>query len=45
VLYARIAQSVTHIISTSVPAVLLRANLFFVQALIYLWWTIRLLGS
>jgi uncharacterized MAPEG superfamily protein len=45
VLYARIAQSVTHIISTSVPAVMVRANLFFVQALIYLWWTIRLLGS
>lgn len=30
VLYARIAQSVTHIASTSVPAVFLRANLFFV---------------
>lgn len=45
VLYARIAQSVTHIISTSVPAVLLRANLFFVQVLIYLWWTVRLLAS
>ena len=43
VLYARLAQSVTHIASTSVPAVLLRANLFFVQVLIYLWWTIRLL--
>lgn len=44
-LYARMAQSVTHIISTSVPAVLLRANLFFVQILIYLWWTLRLLAS
>lgn len=43
VFYARLAQSVTHIASTSVPAVLLRANLFFVQVLIYLWWTIRLL--
>ena len=43
VLYFRIAQSITHVISTSVPAVLLRANLFFVQMLIYLWWTIRLL--
>jgi hypothetical protein len=30
-------------VSTSVPAVMLRANLFFVQMLIYLWWTIRLL--
>jgi len=44
VLYARIAQSVTHVISTSVPAVLLRANLFFVQILIYAWWSIGLLG-
>lgn len=43
VLYARIAQSITHIVSTSVPAVMLRATLFFVQVLIYLWWTIRLL--
>ena len=43
VLYFRIAQSITHVISTSVPAVLLRANLFFAQMLIYLWWTIRLL--
>ncbi len=44
VLYARIAQSVTHIASTSVPAVLLRANLFFVQMLIYAWWVIQLFG-
>jgi uncharacterized MAPEG superfamily protein len=44
VLYARIAQSVTHIISTSVPAVQLRAVLFFAQMFIYLWWAIRLLG-
>jgi uncharacterized MAPEG superfamily protein len=44
VLYARIGQSVTHIISTSVPAVQFRAVLFFAQILIYLWWAIRLLG-
>jgi uncharacterized MAPEG superfamily protein len=44
VLYARIAQSVTHIISTSVPAVQLRAVLFFAQMFIYLSWAIRLLG-
>jgi uncharacterized MAPEG superfamily protein len=44
VLAFRIGQSVTHVISTSVPAVLLRANLFFAQMLIYLWWTVRLLG-
>ena len=43
VLYARIGQSVTHVISTSVPAVNLRAAFFFAQILIYLWWTIRLL--
>jgi len=44
VLYARIGQSVTHIISTSVPAVQLRAVLFFFQILVYLWWAIRLLS-
>lgn len=44
VLYARIGQSLTHIVSTSVPAVLLRANLFFAQILIYAWWALRLLG-
>src|SRR5262245_3436189 len=44
VLYARLAQSITHIISTSVPAVMVRATFFFIQALIYAWWVIRLLG-
>jgi uncharacterized MAPEG superfamily protein len=44
VLYARIAQSLAHLASTSVPVVLVRANLFFVQMLIYAWWVIRLLG-
>jgi uncharacterized MAPEG superfamily protein len=44
VLYARIGQSLTHIVSTSVPAVLVRANLFFVQILIYLYWSFRLLA-
>jgi uncharacterized MAPEG superfamily protein len=43
VLYARIAQSLTHIASTSVPAVMVRATFFFVQMLIYAWWVIRLL--
>jgi uncharacterized MAPEG superfamily protein len=33
-----------HLVSTSVPAVLVRANLFFLQVLIYGWWSIRLLG-
>ena len=45
VLAARIGQSVTHIVSTSVPAVLVRANLFFLQVLIYGWWSIRLLTA
>jgi uncharacterized MAPEG superfamily protein len=44
VLYARIGQSLTHIASTSVPAVQVRGTLFFIQILIYLWWTVRLLG-
>jgi len=44
VLWARIGQSVTHMISTSVPAVLVRANLFFAQLLIYLYWSWRLLA-
>lgn len=44
VLYLRLGQSLTHIISTSVPAVQLRATLFFGQMLIYLWWVIGLLG-
>ena len=43
VLYLRIGQSVTHIISTSVPAVQLRATFFFAQVGIYAWWTIHLL--
>jgi uncharacterized MAPEG superfamily protein len=45
VLAARVAQSLTHIASTSVPAVLIRANLFFLQVLIYGWWAIRLLTA
>lgn len=38
VLYARIAQSVVHIISTSVPMVMLRATLFSVQMVIFAYW-------
>ncbi len=44
VLYARIGQSAVHVASTSVPAVQLRATLFFAQILIYAWWVIRLLA-
>ena len=43
VLALRLGQSLVHIASTSVNAVLLRANLFFLQMAIYLWWAIRLL--
>jgi uncharacterized MAPEG superfamily protein len=44
VLYARIGQTLTHIVSTSAAAVQVRAAFFFVQILICLWWVIRLLG-
>jgi uncharacterized MAPEG superfamily protein len=44
VLYARIGQSLTHVVSISVPAVQLRAMFFVVQILIYAWWTFRLLA-
>ena len=44
VLYLRLAQSLTHLASTSVPAVQLRATLFFGQLAIYAWWAIQLLG-
>jgi uncharacterized MAPEG superfamily protein len=43
VFYFRLGQSVTHLASTSVPAVNLRATFFFLQILIYLYWVIRLL--
>ena len=44
VLWARIGQSVTHIASTSVPAVQVRFAFFAAQLLIYTWWAIQLLG-
>lgn len=43
VLYARIVQSVTHIASVSVPAVLVRATMLVVQLLIYTYWILQLL--
>jgi uncharacterized MAPEG superfamily protein len=45
VLYARIGQSLCHLASLSVPVVLLRANLFFAQVLIYLYWSYQLLSA
>ncbi len=44
VVYTRVLQSIMHILSTSVPAVLVRATLFTVQLVIYLIWTVRLLS-
>ncbi len=38
VLYARIAQSVVHILSTATPMVMVRATLFSVQMLIFAYW-------
>ena len=43
VLYARIGQTLTHIVSTSAAAVQVRGAFFFAQMLIYIWWAIRLL--
>jgi uncharacterized MAPEG superfamily protein len=43
VLYSRIAQSVTHVISTSIPAVLVRATMLTVQIVIYFYWGLQLL--
>ena len=42
---ARLAQSVTHLVSTSNPAVLLRFLFFAAQVLIVTWWIISLLGA
>jgi uncharacterized MAPEG superfamily protein len=42
-LYLRMAQSVAHLISTSVPFVLIRATLFVGQILIVLYWSYSLL--
>jgi uncharacterized MAPEG superfamily protein len=43
VIYARIAQSTVHLLSTSEIAVAIRATFWTVQMLIMLWWAIRLL--
>jgi len=44
-LLARIGQSVTHIVSTSVRAVQVRFAFYLAQLVIMGWWAIRLLGS
>jgi hypothetical protein len=40
VLGARIVQSITHMMSVSLPAILLRATLFTVQVVIWIIWII-----
>ena len=42
---ARIAQSIVHLASTSVPAVLARATFFSVQIVVAILWTLKLLGG
>jgi uncharacterized MAPEG superfamily protein len=42
-LYARFGQSIVHMASTAVPAVLVRATLFVVQLAIIAWWIFQLL--
>jgi hypothetical protein len=39
---ARLAQSITHLASVSVPAVLLRFGFFLVQVALVAWWTFGL---
>ena len=43
VLGARIGQSVTHLASTSIPAVQLRFGFYLAQIAIMGWWAVRLL--
>ena len=43
-LYARIGQSLTHIVSTSIMAINVRFFFFIVQVVIYAIWVVRLLG-
>lgn len=42
-LYARIAQSVTHLLSTSSPMILLRFFFFLLQFLLIVWWFVQML--
>jgi uncharacterized MAPEG superfamily protein len=43
VLYARIAQSVVHVIGTSLPLIALRGLFYAVQVVLMLWMIVRLL--
>ncbi len=44
VLYARIGQSLTHLVSTSIMAINVRFFFFVVQVVIYAIWVVQLLG-
>lgn len=43
VLYARLAQSIVHMISTSPAMVWIRATFFFVQVLLLAWYAVQML--
>ena len=43
-LYCRVGQTIVHLISTSVPMVLLRATLFSVQLILLVYWGLKLIG-
>jgi len=43
-LYCRVGQTIVHLISTSVPMVLLRATLFSVQLVLLAYWGWNLIG-
>lgn len=45
VLYARVAQSVVHIIGTSLPLIALRGLFYAVQVVLMLWMIVRLLSG
>ena len=45
VLGARLGQSIVHMISVAVPAVLVRATLFTVQVVIWIIWTLGFYGA
>lgn len=42
-LYARIGQSLTHVLSTSIPAIQVRFAFYLAQIVIMGWWAIHLL--
>lgn len=43
VLYARLGQSIVHMISTSPAMVWIRATFFFIQVLLMAWYAVRML--